>query len=403
MAHIEKRTRGGRVSYRARYRAPDGTERNKTFRRKTDAEKFLATVESAKLRGAWTDPAAGRTTLAAWLEEWWGTAADLRPSTVARDEAYFNSLILPRFGATPLAAIRQPDVQAWVAELSARGFKPATVVKAYQLLGRTMTAAVNADMVPRSPCRAVRLPKVEREEMRFLNPAEVATLADVIDAHYRALVLVAAYGGLRIGELAGLRRRRVDLLRGTVDVAEIVVEVRGELYMGPPKTRAGRRIVTLPRSVVEKLAEHLGPVGEADAWVFTADKGGVLRPSNFRVKVWLPAIRAAGLAPLRPHDLRHTAVALWIAAGANPKEVSVRAGHTSVAFTLDRYGHLFPGHDDELRDRLDAMHAQGLKAIPGGRVLELPGGPTRPVAAPARPTAKQATKKARRKTGSELG
>jgi hypothetical protein len=111
MAHIEKRTRGGRVSYRARYRAPDGTERNKTFRRKVDAEKFLATVESAKLRGACTDPAAGRTTFAAWLEEWWGSAADLRPSTVSRDEAYFSSYILPRLGAVPLAAIRQPDVQ----------------------------------------------------------------------------------------------------------------------------------------------------------------------------------------------------------------------------------------------------------------------------------------------------
>jgi hypothetical protein len=136
--------------------------------------------------------------------------------------------------------------------------------------------------------------------------------------------------------------------------------------MGPPKTRAGRRIVTLPREVVEELAEHLGPVGDADAHVFTADKGGVLRPSNFRVKVWLPAIRAAGLAPLRPHDLRHTAVALWIAAGANPKEVSVRAGHASIAFTLDRYGHLFSSHDDELRDRLDAMHGQGLRTVPGG-------------------------------------
>jgi integrase len=403
MAHIEKRTRGGRVSYRARYRAPDGTERNKTFRRKVDAEKFLATVESAKLRGAWTDPAAGRTTFAAWLEEWWGSAADLRPSTVSRDEAYFSSYILPRLGAVPLAAIRQPDVQAWVAELSGRGFKPATVVKAYQLLGRTMTAAVNADMLPRSPCRAVRLPRVEREKMRFLNPAEVATLADAIGSRYRALVLLGAYGGLRIGEVAGLRRRRVDLLRGTVDVAEIVVEVRGELYMGPPKTRAGRRIVTLPRSVVEELAEHLGPVGEADAWVFTADKGGGLRPSNFRVKVWRPAVRTAGLAPLRPHDLRHTAVALWIAAGANPKEVSVRAGHTSVAFTLDRYGHLFEGHDDALRDRLDVMHAQGLWGAPGGELVELPAAQARPAAAPARPTADQATKRTRRSTGSELG
>jgi integrase len=121
----------------------------------------------------------------------------------------------------------------------------------------------------------------------------------------------------------------------------------------------------------------MGPVGPADAYVFTAERGGVLRTSNFRIKVWLPAVREAGLAPLRPHDLRHTAVALWIAAGANPKEVSVRAGHTSVSFTLDRYGHLFPGHDDELRDRLDAMHAEGLEAGAGGEVVKLRPGPSR--------------------------
>jgi hypothetical protein len=110
-----------------------------------------------------------------------------------------------------------------------------------------------------------------------------------------------------------------------------------------------------------------------------------------------------GVGAAAAHDLRHTAVARWIAAGANPKEVSVRAGHTSVAFTLDRYGHLFPGHDDELRDRLDAMHALGVKAVPGGAVVELPGGPPPPAAAPARPTAKQATRKGRRRSGPGLG
>src|SRR5215211_317552 len=241
-----------------------------------------------------------------------------------------------------------------------------------------MTAGVNADMIARSPCRAVRLPKVEREEMRFLAPAEVARLADAINPRYRALVLVGAYGGLRIGELAGLRRGRVDLLHGTVDVAEIVVEVHGQLYTGPPKTRAGRRTIGLPRAVVDELAAHMGPVGPADSYVFTADRGGVLRTSNFRTKVWLPAVRAAGLEPLRPHDLRHTAVALWIAAGANPKEVAVRAGHTSVSFTLDRYGHLFEGHDAALHDRLNAMHAEGLKAASVGAVLELRSSPFEP-------------------------
>jgi integrase len=123
----------------------------------------------------------------------------------------------------------------------------------------------------------VPLPKVEREEMRFLTPAEVATLADAIQPRYRALVLVGAYGGLRIGELAGLRRSRVDLRRGTVTVAEIVVEVRGVLHIGPPKPRASRRTVGLPRFVVEELAAHLAGPGDSDAFVFTAPQGGPLR------------------------------------------------------------------------------------------------------------------------------
>jgi integrase len=122
----------------------------------------------------------------------------------------------------------------------------------------------------------------------------------------------------------------------------------------------------------------MGSVGPADAHVFTAERGGVLRTSNFRTKAWLPAVRAAGLEPLRPHDLRHTAVALWIVAGANPKEVAVRAGHTSVSFTLDRYGHLFEGHDAELRDRLGAMHAVGLQGAAEGSVLDFQPGRSRP-------------------------
>ena len=79
----------------------------------------------------------------------------------------------------------------------------------------------------------------------------------------------------------------------------------------------------------------------------------------WRRRFWVPATKAAGLGHLRPHDLRHTAVALWIAAGAHPKEVAVRAGHTSVSFTLDRYGHLFPGSEEVLNDSLDALAQRG--------------------------------------------
>jgi hypothetical protein len=106
--------------------------------------------------------------------------------------------------------------------------------------------------------------------------------------------------------------------------------------------------------VVEALAEQLAPPGSADDLVFVGPQGGTLRLAGFRHRIWRPATRASGLEGLRIHDLRHTAVALWIAAGANPKEVAARAGHTSVSFTLDRYGHLYPDADQALRDRLDA-------------------------------------------------
>jgi integrase len=157
--------------------------------------------------------------------------------------------------------------------------------------------------------------------------------------------------------MAGLRRKRLDLAAGVVEVAEVVTEMHGHLYLGPPKTTAGRRRVGLPRVVVEALEEHLaGRSVEPDGFVFALSNGAPLRTASFRTRVWRPATRAAGLEGLRIHDLRHTAVALWIAAGAGPREVATRAGHTSVSFTLDRYGHLYPESDRALRDRLDRFH-----------------------------------------------
>lgn len=367
-----RRPRDGR-GWEARYRAPDGRYRSRSFPTKREAQRFVAQVEVDKARGSWVDPAGGRIVLADWTQQWWTTTTNLRPSTRVRDESYLASYILPAFGGVPLGRITQLDVRAWVAELHSRELAPATVVKAYQILAKILRAAVDGGLIPATPCRAVPLPRVEREEMRFLTPAEVAHLADVIDPRFRALVLVAAYGGLRRAELAGLRTARVNLPRGQLDIAEIMVEVQGRTNFGPPKTRAGRRIVGLPRSVATELGTHMAhrPDGESDL-VFQGPAGGVLRASPFRQRFWLPAIRNAGLDPLRLHDLRHTAVSFWIAGGASVKEIAVRAGHASVATVLDRYGHLLPDSDTELRERLERMFTSAShQPAPAGRVVPL--------------------------------
>jgi integrase len=120
-----------------------------------------------------------------------------------------------------------------------------------------------------------------REE---LNLRPLDHLTKVIHPRYRALVVVGAYGGLRIGELAGLRRARVDLLRGAVTVAETITEVKGRLFIGPPKTRAGRRTVGLPPFVVRELQAHLVAQGSPSSHVFTAPGGGPLRVRSFRAR-----------------------------------------------------------------------------------------------------------------------
>lgn len=370
MGSIRKAPRTGR--WEARYRDPGGAQRTSTFDRKADAIGFLAVMETEMRRGQWHDPTLGRTRLNAWIDDWWSTTTNLRPSTRARDESYIRNHIRPRFGDAELARISQLEVRAWVGDLNAKGLAPATVQKAYQILGKILSAAVDGGLIAVSPCRKVPLPKVEVEEMRFLTPQEIGRLAHVIEPRYRAFVLLKAYGGLRLSEMAGLRRSRVDVLRRTVRVAEQAVEVRGQMYFGPPKTKAGRRTVPLPRQAGDELAAHLQQyVGRAnDELVFPGPNGGPLRAGAWRHRVWRPAIAAAALAPLRPHDLRHTAVSLWAAAGASPNEVAMRAGHTSVSVVLDRYRHLFPAELERTTARLEAMFAP-LVETPTAALVEL--------------------------------
>jgi integrase len=361
-------------SWEARYRGPDGREHSRRFRTRREAQAFLERTGADQQRGEWRDPEGAKVLTAAWVDAWWATTVNLRPSSRARDEAYIRNHVLPAFGELPLGAITQLDVRAWVADLDASGRAPATVQKAYQTLSKILRGAVDAGLIAQSPCRRIGLPRIEREEMRFLGPAEISALAEAIEPRYRAMVLFDAYCGLRLGELAGLRRSRVDLLRRQVRVTEIAVEVKGELIFGPPMTRAGQRKVPLPRFVADEMAAHLDTYGQPDpgSLVFVGPDGGALRASGWRARQWRPAIRAAGLEPLRPHDLRHTAVSLWVAAGASPKQIATWAGHTSVAVVLDRYGHLFPGHEEGVLDRLEGF---ARSVPPTGIAADEPGGP----------------------------
>jgi integrase len=246
-----------RETWRARWRDPAGAEHAKTFARKLDADRFLLSLEDSKLRGAYVDPTAGKVALGEWAERWYKTTAALKPSTRHYYRQLLDGQVLPAFGAVTLAGLDRLAVREWVAGLVESGLGASRVRNAHAVLSQVLGSAVEANRLARNVAAGMRgLPRRPEVEMHFLTAVEVEQLAEVIDPRYRLLVLVGAYTGLRPGELTGLRVKRLDLLRGTVRVAEHLGEVNGRLVWGTPKNHE-RRTVRLHRFLAEELGAYL--------------------------------------------------------------------------------------------------------------------------------------------------
>ena len=201
--------------------------------------------------------------------------------------------MFPWFGSTPLGRIDPLGVQEWITALSASGLSSKTVRECYRLLGSIMRAAVDARLIPQSPCQGTKRPRVARPEQRFLTPGEVEKLAAAIDPHYRTLVYAAVYLGCRWGELAGLKRKNLDLLRRRLHVVGSLEEVNGRVrWLSETKSSASRRALSVPTFLVDMLAAHLAGAQESD-FVFTSKRGRPLRRSSFRADYWIPAVSSA--------------------------------------------------------------------------------------------------------------
>lgn len=335
--------------WQVRYRDPAGVQRSKSFHRKKDAETYAASVSNDMRTGSYIDPAAGRITVGEWLDLWLGALGHLKASSRVRTVGVVEKYVRPRWGSTPLSAVTHAEVQRWVSDLG-QTLSARSVHKVRGTLLQLLSWAVRDGRLARNPAEDIRLPRSPLTDHRYLDHASVAMLAKEC-GDYGLVVRFLAYTGLRWGELAALRVRRVDLARRRVEIAESVTEVGGQLVWGTPKTHA-RRTVPLPRFLAAELVP-LVQGRDPDALVFTAARGGVLRVRNFRRNTFDPAVARVGPPGFHPHELRHTAASLAIASGADVKVVQLMLGHKTATMTLDLYGHLFPDRLDELADRMD--------------------------------------------------
>ena len=283
----------------------------------------------------------------------------LQESTASVYRYLFAKHIAPQLGAWLLRNLDLNTIERWYSDLEAG---PEAKAKTARLL-RSLTAfAYRRGMVPTDPGGVL---VVTASRVRSLRPDEiptgeqVAALADAVGERYSALVLLLAYGGLRIGEAVALRVDRVDFTRRRITVDASATEVSGRLVFGAPKTAAGVRTFAAPRFLIDVLREHVQGFPSEAGLVFTGPNGAAIRPGNFRRRVFDPAATATGLDGLHLHDLRHTAASTLASHGASATEIAHRLGHSSAATTQRIYLHLLASRDERLAEMQDEAHHSG--------------------------------------------
>lgn len=370
-------TRRGKASWRLKFEGGErdpatGARRTRyvTVRgTKKEAQAELVRRLAAVDSGTAVDPST--VTIAEYLRGWLDTDVDLSPKTLERYRQLAEQQIIPHLGATLLQKLRPAQIHDWqgrILKSGGKGGRPLsarTVGHARRVLHRALERGLRLEMVSRNVAHVVSAPKVNQAEVVILSAEEIAEVLTRLAGH--ALHPVAALAlatGMRRGELCGLAWGALDLDAGTVRVERSLEETDAGLRFKGPKTRYGRRSVSLPASVLDVLRDHrrqqlerrlllgLGRPG-ADDLVFALPDGSPWPPDKLS-RDWGNVVRDRRLPRVRLHGLRHSHASALIAAGVDILTVSRRLGHGSAAITLDVYAHRFGSTDEAAARAIDA-------------------------------------------------
>ncbi|HEX5117125.1 MAG TPA: site-specific integrase [Pseudonocardiaceae bacterium] len=354
--------------FQASYLGPDGRRHfaPHRFKRDRDADRWLVQVESLIVSGDWTDPDRAKVALADYAAQWITERPGLRPRTVELYRTLLTKHIVPALGAMQLGRISPADVRKWRADLLAAGTGTSSVAKSYRLLRAVLNTAVEPDnILTRNPCKIPGADKETPAERPVMSVAQVFALADRVgdkkyggNPRYRMLIVLTAFASLRWGEVTALRRCDITDDCGSLRVTRAHVEIPGQgIVVGPPKSRAGVRTVTIPAAVRTDLRAHLAEfVGSGrDALVFSGQQGRPLRRGNFRqIAPWTKVVADLGMPGLHFHDLRH-AGNIWASkAGMSTKDLMARMGHDDMRAALV-YQRATSDADEKIADKLSEL------------------------------------------------
>lgn len=315
--------------YRGAFYRDGIRHRTATYKRSKDAQDALADLRSRVTRGEVVDTRRSPTVAAWWAT--WSPTRPVRPITAAKDADRYRLHIEPHLGQVRLAALTPAVVEAWMGKLAAAGTPAATIAKARTLLSTMLgpRGAMRHHLVRANPVTAIPAPAHQKAAWRLLETDELDAVLAEVGPEWAYVVLLAAYTGLRWGEMCALRAEHYDPGKATLTVRLSTPEHAGRLYPGPTK---GYRERTLP--VHPRLAAALDALDRKPTDLLVqAERGGRLRHSNFRARIWIPACTRAKIGKVRWHDLRHTCASWLLEHGADLATVQEVMGHASVATT----------------------------------------------------------------------
>jgi integrase len=369
---IERRvSKAGAVSYRARFAMPDGNRFSRTFSTKLDAEAWLVAERTLIDRNQWAPPqvrqaAAERkererlaNTVDVFAERYLAER-DLRPNTVRGYRQLLKTHILPTFKGTPLSEVKLTDIKAWRTTLDPD--TPSANAAAYRLLRSILQAAEQEELIDRAPRIRGAGTVTTKNVAEPATFGQINTIVDHMPDRLKLLIVLAAFVGLREGELLELRRSDVDGVSGRIKVRrkidkDVIAGAEGACPrcgrgISAPKTRSGIRTVHVPPPFLPMLQRHLlehtgeGPNG----LLFPGDRTDHMSV-RYLMDRYRPAREAAGRPDLTIHHLRHTALTLAGQHGATAAELQARAGHASQA-AMAIYQHATLDRDKTLAERI---------------------------------------------------
>ena len=356
---IERRMTQRGPRYEVRLRGPRRDGAIPDFSRPEGRERYERDQRAMFDRGNWIDPRGASLPLEQFALRWLSERPELRPRTVELYESLLRRHILPAFGELPLRKITPSFVRSWNAHLARK--YPITAAKAYRLLNGILNTAVADELIGRNPCVVKGAAQERSPERPMVSIAEVDALTAAMPERWRIAVELAAWCHLRLGELLGLERRDIDLLHRRILVERTAHHVGGRLELGPPKTEAGPRTVSIPPHVLPDLERHLnacvGP--EPSSPLLTGVKGGRLRRHALNT-AWQAARRQLGRPEIHFHDLRGAGLTWAATQGATTRELMARAGHASPAAAL-RYQHVAEDRDAAIAEALSGLAVSARK------------------------------------------